>query len=157
MVDKFKLVLEGVPYEIERKGGVLSVNGQEFAWETDGDSVSVGGHSHSVSVTGATAVVDGIAYPIEVVGLEESKPARRQAVMHTGSDEAGAITAIMPGLIVKILKREGERVKAGEVILILEAMKMQNEVQARQSGVIKQIAVKEGESVERHQVLAVIE
>jgi biotin carboxyl carrier protein len=63
----------------------------------------------------------------------------------------------MPGLVIKINKKVGERVEAGEVVMILEAMKMQNELQARQSGVIKQISVKQGESVEMRQVLAVIE
>jgi biotin carboxyl carrier protein len=44
-----------------------------------------------------------------------------------------------PGLVVKVLKKEGDRVQAGELVLILEAMKMQNELRASQSGVVKQI------------------
>jgi biotin carboxyl carrier protein len=51
----------------------------------------------------------------------------------------------------------GDRVEAGDVVMILEAMKMQNELQARKAGVIKQISVKQGESVEMRQVLAVID
>ena len=102
-------------------------------------------------------MVDGISYPIEVVGLEEPKVVKRKAATLAAGEEAGAITAIMPGLIIKILKQVGERVEAGEVVLILEAMKMQNDVQAKQAGVIKQIVVKEGESVERRQVLAIVE
>jgi biotin carboxyl carrier protein len=63
----------------------------------------------------------------------------------------------MPGLIIKILKQEGDKVEAGEVVMILEAMKMQNELHAKQSGTLKQIHVKQGESVEMRQVLAIIE
>jgi len=63
----------------------------------------------------------------------------------------------MPGLIIKINKKEGERVEAGEVVMVLEAMKMQNELQAKHGGVIKQIMVKQGETVEMRQVLAIIE
>jgi biotin carboxyl carrier protein len=67
------------------------------------------------------------------------------------------ITAVMPGLVIKINKKVGDRVEVGDVVMILEAMKMQNELQARQAGVVKQISVKQGESVEMRQVLAVIE
>lgn len=157
MADKFKLTLEGVPYEIERKGDLLLINGQEFPWKIDGKTVTVGGNPHTVEVTGQTATVDGIAYPIEVVGLEEPKQTRRKAATVAAGEEAGAITAIMPGLIVKVLKNEGDKVEAGDVVIILEAMKMQNELHAKQAGKVKQILVKPGDSVEMRQVLAVIE
>ena len=55
----------------------------------------------------------------------------------------------MPGLVVKVLKKGADRVQAGEVVLILEAMKMQNELRASQSGVVKQINTREAESVSR--------
>jgi len=157
MVNKFRLVLEGVPYEIERKGDLLLVDGQEFSWSVKGDTVNVAGNAHTVQVQGNSASVDGIAYSIEAQGLEEPQPgkARKTAMAH--HDDVGVITAVMPGLVIKINKKEGERVEAGEVVMILEAMKMQNELQARQSGVVKQINVKQGESVEIRQVLAVIE
>ena len=157
MVDKFKLVLEGVPYEIERKGDLLLVNGQEFPWSINGNTVSVGGNAHTVQVQGNSASVDGIAYPMEAQGLEEPKTGKARKAATAAADEAGAITAIMPGLVIKINKKEGERVEAGEVVIILEAMKMQNELHARRAGTVKQINVKQGESVEMRQVLAVIE
>lgn len=157
MADKFTLTLEGVPYEIERKGDLLLINGREFPWKIDGKTVNVGGNPHTVEVTGQTATVDGIAYAIQVAGLEEPKPGKRKVATAAAGEEAGAITAIMPGLIVKVLKNEGDRVEAGDVVIILEAMKMQNELHAKQSGKVKQILVKPGESVEMRQVLAVIE
>jgi pyruvate carboxylase subunit B len=157
MANKFKLMLEGMPYEIERKGDLLLVNGIEFPWTTNGNSVSVAGNAHTVEVNGATAIVDGIAYPIEAIGLEEPKPDKAHKAMPAAGDKGGAITAVMPGLIVRILKKEGDRVEAGEVVIVLEAMKMQNELHAKQAGVVKQINVKVGESVEVRQVLAIIE
>jgi biotin carboxyl carrier protein len=156
VVTKFKLVLDGVPYEIERRGDSLLVNGIEFPWSVNGNTVNVGGNTHTVEIRDTTATVDGITYPIESVGLEE-KPGTARKLTTGAGDEAGAITAIMPGLVVKVLKKEGERVEAGEVVIVLEAMKMQNELHAKQSGVVKQVNVKEGESVEVRQVLAVIE
>jgi biotin carboxyl carrier protein len=157
MVDKFRLVLEGVPYEIERKGNLLLVDGQEFPWSVQGNTVNVGGNAHTVQVQGNSASVDGIAYSIEAQGLEEPKAANVRKTATADHDAAGVVTAVMPGLVIKINKKEGDRVEAGEVVLILEAMKMQNELHARQSGVIKQINVKQGDSVEIRQVLAVIE
>jgi len=158
MNNKFKLVLEGAPYEIERKGELILVNGIEFPWTIKDNTVTVGGNAHTVEVRGNSASVDGIAFPIEAQGLQEPKPGKARKVASAAAAEAvGAITAIMPGLITKVLKKEGDKVEAGEVVLVLEAMKMQNEMHAKRSGVVKQINVKPGESVEMRQVLAVIE
>jgi len=158
MVDRFKLVLDAVPYEIERRGNLLLVDGQEFSFAIKDNSVIVQGNAHEVELSVGTAIVDGIAHPFEVIGPAEQKLSgtRKAAPLSTAS-EAGAVTAIMPGLVVKVLKKEGDRVEAGEVVLILEAMKMQNELRANKSGVIKQINARERESVRMRQVLVIIE
>ncbi len=157
-MNRFKLVLDGVPYDIERKGDLILVNGIEFPWTLKDNTVTVAGNAHTVELRGNTATVDGIAFAVETQGLEEPRPGKaRKAASDSAADAAGAVTAIMPGLVIQILKQEGERVEAGEVVIILEAMKMQNELRARRSGVVKQINVKVGESVEMRQVLAVIE
>lgn len=157
MSKKFKLMLEGVPYEVEGKGDIMVVNGHEFAFSIARNAVNVSGTQHTVEVRGAKATVDGFTYTIEAQGLEEPKPGKRHKTTHAAAEKAGAITAIMPGLIVKILKKEGQKVEAGEKVIILEAMKMQNELQSKISGTVKQVLVKEGESVEMRQVLVVIE
>ncbi len=54
----------------------------------------------------------------------------------------------MPGRIVKVLVRQGEKVKEGQAVLVLEAMKMQNEIKSPQTGIITQISPKAGDSVE---------
>ncbi len=158
MVNKFKLMLEGVPYDIERKGELLLVNGREFTCAIAGNSINVAGNPHTVELKGNTATVDGIAYTIQPVGLEEPKPGKgRRVSTAAAAEEAGALTAIMPGLIVKVMVQQGDRVEAGQVMMVLEAMKMQNELHAKQAGVVKHINVKVGETVEIRQVLAVIE
>lgn len=157
MVNKFRLVLDGVPYEIERRGDLLLVDGQEFPWSVKGDTITVGGNPHTVQVQGGSATVDGIAYSIEAQGLAEARQVKAPKKATAELEQAGVVTAVMPGLVIKINKKVGDKAEAGEVILILEAMKMQNEIHAKQSGVVKQIHVKQGESVEMRQVLAVIE
>jgi len=157
--NKLHLKLEGQPYEIERRGDLLIVNGVEYPFSLKEGIVTVSGSPKTVKLTShATAEVDGIAYGIEATGLEAPKAATgRTAASASAAVEAGAITAIMPGLIIKILKKEGDHVSAGETVLILEAMKMQNDLQAKTAGVIRQMNVKEGENVEMRQVLCVIE
>ena len=157
--NKFKLTLDGQAYELERREGMMVVNGMEFAFERKESAITVAGNPHLVKLLDArSAEVDGIAHAIEVQGLEEPKiqgKARRATA--SAAEEAGALTAIMPGLILKILKQEGDRVAVGETVIILEAMKMQNELQAKTAGVITQMNVKQGDNVEMRQVLCVID
>lgn len=63
------------------------------------------------------------------------------------------LKAPMPGLVVAVLIEEGQEVKKGQVMLILESMKMQNELKAPRDGVMGRVRVKAGESVEQRQTL----
>jgi len=70
---------------------------------------------------------------------------------------SGGVTAPMPGKIVDVLVRPGDVVEAGQVVVILEAMKMENELSALSKGTVKDLAVKKGESVQGGQVLLTLE
>ena len=61
---------------------------------------------------------------------------------------AGALITQMPGKVVKLLKKEGDKVTKGETVLILEAMKMENEIKSGADGTIKSVNVKEGQALE---------
>ena len=65
-----------------------------------------------------------------------------------GAGGAAQATAYMPGRVTKILVAEGDEVEAGQGILVLEAMKMENEIQAESAGVVKRLLVEEGQAVE---------
>jgi glutaconyl-CoA/methylmalonyl-CoA decarboxylase subunit gamma len=67
------------------------------------------------------------------------------------------ITAPLPGVIHKILAKEGDTVKLGDTLLILEAMKMENNILAEKPGVIKLIKIREGDSVMQGDLLMEIE
>ncbi|MFC2082111.1 biotin/lipoyl-containing protein, partial [Bacteroidota bacterium] len=67
------------------------------------------------------------------------------------------IKAPMPGLILKVKKNIGDDVEIGESVVILEAMKMENEIRSPVSGKIKEILVKEGISVEKDEIIISIE
>jgi len=73
---------------------------------------------------------------------------------HVGTVE---LRAPMPGKVVKVLASEGAEVQANQGILVMEAMKMQNEIKSPKQGVVKRIGVKEGAAVNAGDVLAVVE
>ncbi len=75
------------------------------------------------------------------------------------SDDQGPkkLTAPMPGKVVRILVREGTEIEAGAGILVVEAMKMQNEVKSPKKGIVQKITVKEGAAVNSGDVLAIVE
>ncbi|HWO00266.1 MAG TPA: acetyl-CoA carboxylase biotin carboxyl carrier protein subunit [Blastocatellia bacterium] len=67
------------------------------------------------------------------------------------------LTAPMPGKVVRILLKPGDEVAAGQGIIVVEAMKMQNEIKSPKAGRILEVRVAEGETVNNNQVLAVVE
>jgi biotin carboxyl carrier protein len=89
------------------------------------------------------------------VSVEDEREKRLRAAAGGGVAETGEfhLRAPMPGLVVAIPVAEGQEVKRGQVILILESMKMQNELKAPRDGTIGRIRVKPGETVEQKQTL----
>lgn len=67
------------------------------------------------------------------------------------------LTAPMPGKVVRVLLKPGDEVAAGQGVVIVEAMKMQNEIKSPKAGRIREVRVAEGENVNNKQVLAVVE
>jgi acetyl/propionyl-CoA carboxylase alpha subunit len=68
-----------------------------------------------------------------------------------------AVTAPMPALVVRIAARAGDSVAPGTGLLVLEAMKMENEIKAQSAGVVKEVLVKPGQAVEKGEVLLLLE
>ncbi len=81
-------------------------------------------------------------------------PAAPAAPAVTGAGEA--VTAPMPGNILKVNVTQGQAVKAGTVLVVLEAMKMENEIMAPKDGTVTQVAVQRGASVDTGAPLVVI-
>lgn len=67
------------------------------------------------------------------------------------------VKAPMPGLILKLLKNEGDEVKLGDPLIVLEAMKMENEIRSPAEGIIRKVNFKEGDSVEKDADIIIIE
>ena len=111
-------------------------------------------------------VVNGKSYEVEVeeLGSSSSAPAAKPAASAADAPKPAAaspaggeiITAPLPGSVWKLKTSAGSRVSAGDVLLILEAMKMENEIQSPIDGVVTEVRVAEGVSVDTGQVLMVI-
>jgi biotin carboxyl carrier protein len=159
----FTITLDGVPYPVTAEGPTITVNGRPFEVEVSDDgTVLVDGIGYDVALDGETATIAGESVPAQVTGLSATMPVPSPAppsaaVPAVVSAGAGAVLAIMPGKIVRVVVEPGQRVEEGDAICVLEAMKMENELHARQSGMVRAVHVKPGDDVEKDQVLVEIE
>ncbi len=94
------------------------------------------------------------SYDVEIVDAESKYLKSRQR--DDGIEEA-VISSPMPGKIVKILVKVGDKVKAGDTVIIVSAMKMESEYKVKKDRIIKDIKVKEGDTIQADQPLVVIE
>ena len=89
--------------------------------------------------------------------LDERTAARLAATGVSAAGATGAVQAPMPGKVVKTLVKEGETVTAGQGIIVVEAMKMENELRAPVDGTVISVLAKEGQNVDAGQDLIIIE
>ncbi len=116
--------------------------------------VEVGGRRLEVSLPGDLALGNGAAAESGVI---RKKPKARKRGASAGAAASGdAVTAPMQGTVVKVAVEEGQTVTAGELVVVLEAMKMENPVTAHKDGVITGLAVEPGAAITQGTVLAEI-
>lgn len=121
-------------------------------------SVLLAGRSHEVFVTPSP---DG-QVQLQTRGLEFSAevtdPRSWRGRRHSGAEAEGRqqIAAPMPGKVVRVLVKAGDAVEAGQGLLVVEAMKMQNEIRSPKSGTVERVAVAEGQAVNAGEVLCVV-
>jgi len=99
-------------------------------------------------------IVRGRAYEVQIEDPKRLRSGQSSGAHHTGAAE---IVSPMPGKIVRVLVKAGETVEAGAGVIVVEAMKMQNEMKAPKAGVVASINAVEGATVNAGDVLAVIE
>jgi biotin carboxyl carrier protein len=99
--------------------------------------------------------INGLAVPVSIVDPREQLVRRRGAA--AADSGPGSIVSPMPGRIVKVLVREGDTVAGHQGLVVVEAMKMENELRAPRPGRVTAVTVVEGMSVEGGAVLIVLE
>ena len=123
-------------------------------------SFLIEGRSYEAEVledgAGLLVLLGGEAYRVEI--LDEAR-ARRGGGAGRQAAASGPqrVTAPMPGKVVKLLVAVGDSVEAGQGVVVVEAMKMENELRAAGPGTVKEIRVEEGKAVSSGDVLVVIE
>jgi biotin carboxyl carrier protein len=163
----YEVVIDQKSYQVELartgSGWRCRLNGREFpadvVFSRSGVlSILVDGKSYEVKqeTTGTeTSIVVGHEHFAATVRDPRSLRSRRRV---GGAGEGiKKVSAPMPGKVVRILTPAGTDVEAGQPLLVIEAMKMQNELKAPRKGKVKRIAVSEGAAVEAGEVLAEIE
>ncbi len=142
---RYTVILDGRPLEVD-----LVETGGHFL------SLLIGGRSYEVGLLpaprGYTVVLDHEVLEVEL------QAAGRGAVPR-GSAGAGPlrVTAPMPGKLVRLLVEAGQAVEAGQGLVVVEAMKMENELRAARAGRVKELLVREGQAVETGALLVVVE
>ena len=159
---------DGAPYRV----ALRSVRG---GWEADVEREGqrwtfpiAGGERPGLAWSGARPVryrwdpavgglsVDGWTHELRVEG-DAAHRASELRLASAGTDAAAGVRAPMPGLVLVLEVAEGEQVEKGQGILIIEAMKMENEIRAPIAGVVRRVAVSAGDAVERDALLCVVE
>ena len=126
---------------------VVTLNGKKYDVEVNESEAVITSVSNAAPTAAPVAPV--AAAPAPAASTAPSAPAAVVGTAVSGTQ----ITSPMPGTILKLNIAEGQAVKAGDVVLILEAMKMENEIVAPQDGTVASINVSKGDSVEAGQTL----
>ena len=126
--------------------------------EPDVFSILLGGKSYEVRVTpsvnGSLKLRAGhYEFSAEVTDPRAWRGRRHGALEAEGRQQ---VLAPMPGKVVRVLVAAGEKVQAGQGLMVVEAMKMQNEIRSPKSGTVERLQAKEGQAVNAGEVLAVI-
>jgi biotin carboxyl carrier protein len=160
---RYYVTVAGRTLEVDLAGDVPTVDGERVA----ADLVRVpgmptlhllaDGHSHTVIAQrrdrqGWDLHLNGERYEVEVV---DERTRAIQAMTGQGVVAKGPrpVVAPMPGLVVRVAVEAGDRVHAGQSVIIIEAMKMENDLKAESDAVVERVAAVAGQAVEKGAVL----
>lgn len=146
---EYKFRINGNEYKvavdnIENSVATVSVNGTNYKVELE-DDMSGPKPVKPVQVSPATYQATPQAAPVQVA----------QAPAASGNEVQ--LKSPLPGTVLEVKVREGETVKEGQTVMVLEAMKMENNIDANKSGVVKRIIKRPGDSVMEGDLLITIE
>lgn len=127
--------------EINAEFALIRVDGQEFRV----DLKQLGLSKLMPAATPAAEARPAVPAAAPAIGVAPAPAAPAPAA--AAGEASSLVKAPLPGLIIDIKVREGDKVKAGQNIIVMEAMKMENQIQATTDGTVKKIFVKKGDNV----------
>lgn len=161
---RYYVTVDDKTFVVEIDGDQITLDGETLAAElmhiggTPVRRLGVNGASHRVvaergNVRGGWSLhVDGYRVQAEVVD-ERTRAIRALTATPIAEQGPKPVRAPMPGMIVRVEVEPGDRVGAGQGVVIIEAMKMENELKAEGSGIVSNILVQPGTAVEKGMVL----
>lgn len=147
--NQIKIVVDGKKYDVD----ILMVEEGVYSIIMDGVSYNIELFENSSSKQYTVNTLYE-SFDVEIVDAESKYLKSRKK---DEGDDDHTISTPMPGKVVKIPVSVGDKVKAGDVVIIISAMKMESEYKVKKDRVIREILVKEGDIVEGHQPLIIIE
>jgi len=144
---KYQYKVKGIEYEVDIK-------------EVEGNmaKVTVNGKDFDVEIKKQVKKKPVVKVPVASVNVDKKEvPVRIQETKAKPEDVSGTpVTAPLPGTISAIKVKAGDQVKKGDVVVVLEAMKMQNGIEAEADGVVSSVAVSVGQAVSEGDLLVSI-
>jgi biotin carboxyl carrier protein len=121
-------------------------------------SVLLAGQSHEVCVTPSADGKLKLQTGAQEFSVEVLDPRTWSGRRHSGVEAEGRqqVIAPMPGKVVRLLVKAGDAVEAGQGLLVVEAMKMQNEIRSPKSGTVERVLASEGQAVNAGEVLCIV-
>ena len=153
-MNKYQYKVQGVDYEVEIEeveGNIAKVNVNGIPFEVEMQQPINAAKHPTIVKPKVQAPVQPTAQP---QATAPSGPAISAAPVSSGS--GNPVKAPLPGTITSVQVKVGDRVNTGDVVVVLEAMKMQNNIEAEQSGTVTAIKVNPGDSVMEGSVLLTI-
>jgi len=143
-------------YRVRIDGAEQLIDARRLA---GGLSLLIDGQNHEVSLSRAADDFDLLVHNRRFRFRLLSEDRARRAAARGSREQTGRreVKASMPGKVIDMLVKVGEKVDAGQGLLVIEAMKMENEIKAQGGGEVKEIRVKPGQAVESGEVLVVLE
>ena len=158
----YKYKVQGVDYEVEItdvEGKIARVNVNGIPFEIEMQKPINAAKHPELAATKASAAAPVAAKPVEKPQAPTAQPAAPVAPKPQPAAPAGAGTPVkapLPGTINAINVKVGDTVAVGQVVIVLEAMKMQNNIEAEQAGTVTSILVNQGDSVMEGAVMLTI-
>ncbi len=168
----YYVVIDGKEYQVNLTGETATVNGEKL----DVELISMDDNGHFLLKRGHAAIemyIHQISYPADreahsqgsnleiLIGRQKIEASvenyLRRMRPSQGQYTDGALRAPMPGVVVEILVEEGQPVSEGDVLVIMESMKMKMQMRSLVSGQVKTIAIEPGQDVEKGNLLVAID
>ncbi len=151
-----KAKINGVRFKSEEKKPEAKASEKKSVNKNHEYTVTVNGKTYGIKLDGDKAIVNGKEYPISIADGISVKSSNAPAVKKKSVVQSEEIKAPMPGLVLRIEKKVGDTVKKDEVIMVMEAMKMENEIYAPCDGTVSSIPVSQGQQLQAGDVLMTI-